>query len=160
MEHIEVKADSEALGIDIQINICYNNKMKSWNLLEKETASVNQILPHKHKWAWELYEQAIKNNWVPTEVTMQKDVLNWRNVKSDLSEDERLVIKRCLGFFAGSESLVANNLLLSIFKFVTDPECRQYILRQAYEESLHNLTVVYVCDSLNLAIDEVYQAYN
>ena len=61
---------------------------------------------------------------------------------------------------AGSESLVANNLLLSIFKFVTDPECRQYILRQAYEESLHNLTVVYVCDSLNLDIDEVYQAYN
>ena len=77
-----------------------------------------------------------------------------------MSEGEKLVVKRCLGFFAGSESLVANNLLLSVFKFVTDPECRQYILRQAYEESLHNLTVVYICDSLNLDIDEVYKAYN
>jgi len=89
---------------------------------------------------------------------MAKDIEQWRS--NLLSEDEKLVVKRCLGFFAGSESLVANNLLLSIFKFVTDPECRQYILRQAYEESLHNLTVVYVCDSLNLKIDEVYQAYN
>ena len=77
-----------------------------------------------------------------------------------MSDDEKLVVERCLGFFAGSESLVANNLLLSIFKFVTDPECRQYILRQAYEESLHNLTVVYVCDSLNLDINKVYQAYS
>jgi len=89
---------------------------------------------------------------------MAKDIEQWKS--NSLSEDERLVVKRCLGFFAGSESLVANNLLLSVFKFVTDPECRQYILRQAYEESLHNLTVVYICDSLNLDIDEVYQAYN
>ena len=73
---------------------------------------------------------------------MAKDIEQWKS--NSLSDDERLVVKRCLGFFAGSESLVANNFLLSIFKYVTDPECRQYILRQAYEESLHNLTVVYV----------------
>ena len=132
--------------------------MKTGNLLDKETAGVNQILPHKHKWAWELYEQAIKNNWVPTEVPMVKDVQNWKNLKSDLSEDERLVIKRCLGFFAGSESLVANNLM-ALAKFVTDPECRQYMARQMYEECLHNHTIVYICDSLSLDIKEVYEAY-
>jgi ribonucleotide reductase beta subunit family protein with ferritin-like domain len=103
MVHTEEKVALEALGIDNEFNICYNTKMKSGNLLEKETAGVNQILPHKHKWAWELYEQAIKNNWVPTEVPMVTDVQNWKNPKSDLSEDERLVVKRCLGFFAGSE---------------------------------------------------------
>ena len=95
---------------------------------------------------------------MPTEVSMAKDIEQWKG--NTLSNEEKLVVKRCLGFFAGSESLVANNLLLSIFKFVTDAECRQYILRQAYEESLHNLTVVYCCDSLSLDIDEVYQAYN
>ena len=61
--------------------------------------------------------------------------------------------------FAGSESLVGNNLLLSAFRYVTDAECRQYILRQAFEESLHNLTIVYICDSLDLDIDEVFSAY-
>ena len=55
--------------------------------------------------------------------------------------------------------MVGNNLLLSAFRFITDAECRQYILRQAFEESLHNLTVVYICDSLDLDIEEVFTAY-
>jgi len=131
---------------------------KSKEIISDKVSVVNQILPHTNKWAWDLFIDGAANNWMPTEISMAKDIEQWKS--NLLSEDEKLVVKRCLGFFAGSESLVANNLLLSIFKFVTDPECRQYILRQAYEESLHNLTVVYVCDSLNLDIDEVYQAYN
>jgi ribonucleoside-diphosphate reductase beta chain len=131
---------------------------KNKQIISDKVATVNQILPHVNKWAWDLFIDGAANNWMPTEISMAKDIEQWKS--NLLSEDEKLVVKRCLGFFAGSESLVANNLLLSIFKFVTDPECRQYILRQAYEESLHNLTVVYVCDSLNLDIDEVYQAYN
>lgn len=131
---------------------------KSKQIISDKVSVVNQILPHVNKWAWDLFIDGAANNWMPTEISMSKDIEQWKS--NLLSEDEKTVVKRCLGFFAGSESLVANNLLLSIFKFVTDPECRQYILRQAYEESLHNLTVVYVCDSLNLDIDEVYQAYN
>ena len=88
---------------------------------------------------------------------MQNDIKQWKN--NEITEDEKLLVKRCLGFFAGSESLVGNNLLLSAFRFITDAECRQYILRQAFEESLHNLTVVYICDSLDLDIDEVFTAY-
>ena len=64
-----------------------------------------------------------------------------------------------MGFFAGSESLVANNLM-SLAKFVTDPECRQYMARQMYKECLHNHTIVYICDSLGLDINEVYEAYS
>ena len=131
---------------------------KSEEIISDKVAVVNQILPHTNKWAWDLFIDGAANNWMPTEVSMAKDIEQWKG--NTLSNEEKLVVKRCLGFFAGSESLVANNLLLSIFKFVTDAECRQYILRQAYEESLHNLTVVYCCDSLSLDIDEVYQAYN
>lgn len=131
--------------------------MKEGLIFSDDAASVNQILPHKNKWAWDLFIKGAANNWMPTEISMQKDIEQWRG--NVLSNDEKLVVKRCLGFFAGSESLVGNNLLLNIFKYVTDPECRQYILRQAYEESLHNLTIVYVCDSLNLDVQEVYEAY-
>jgi ribonucleoside-diphosphate reductase beta chain len=130
---------------------------KETKIISNKVAVVNQILPHVNKWAWDLFIDGAANNWMPTEISMAKDIEQWKG--DSLSDDERLVVKRCLGFFAGSESLVANNLLLSVFKFVTDPECRQYILRQAYEESLHNLTVVYVCDSLGLDINEVYEAY-
>lgn len=130
---------------------------KTGNLLGRETEGVNQILPHKHRWAWDLYLQGAANNWMPTEVPMGKDIQNWKS-QDVLTDDERLVIKRCLGFFAGSESLVANNLM-AISKYVTDPECRQYIARQMYEECLHNHTIVYICDSLDLDIKEVYEAY-
>ena len=130
---------------------------KTGKILGVESAGVNQILPHVNAWAWDLYRAGKNNNWNPEEVPMTKDTQNW---KSDdvLSDDERLIIKRCLGFFAGSESLVGNNLF-TLFKYITDPECRQYMARQMYEECLHNDTIVYICDSLDLEIDEVYQAY-
>mgnify|MGYP001160896662 FL=1 len=130
---------------------------KTGKLLTKNVAGVNRILPHKHKFAWDLFLKSCANNWMPTEISMQNDIKQWKN--DEITEDEKLLVKRCLGFFAGSESLVGNNLLLSAFRYVTDAECRQYILRQAFEESLHNLTVVYICDSLDLDIDEVFNAY-
>ena len=133
------------------------SKEKSGDLVSENIAGVNRILPHKHKLAWDLFLKGCANNWMPTEISMQEDIAQWKN--GEISDDEKLLVKRCLGFFAGSESLVGNNLLLSAFKYITDPECRQYILRQAYEESLHNLTIVYICDSLDLNIDEVFRAY-
>ena len=130
---------------------------KTGKLLTKNVAGVNRILPHKHKYAWDLFLKSCANNWMPTEISMQNDIKQWKN--NEITDDEKLLVKRCLGFFAGSESLVGNNRLLSAFRYVTDAECRQYILRQAFEESLHNLTVVYVCDSLDLDIEEVFNAY-
>lgn len=127
-------------------------------ILTNNITGINTILPHKNKWAFDLYLLGCANNWMPTEISMVRDISDWKN--PNISHDERLVIKRCLGFFAGGESLVSNNLLLSIFKYVTDAECRQYISRQQFEESLHNLTVVYICDSLNLDSNELYQAYS
>jgi len=129
---------------------------KTGEIFGKESEGVNQILPHVNKWAWDLYKKGKNNNWNPEDVPMTRDIQNWKAGK--LSDSEKLVVKRCLGFFAGSESLVGNNLV-TMYKYITDPECRQYMSRQIWEECLHNDTIVYICDSLNLDIDEVYQAY-
>jgi ribonucleoside-diphosphate reductase beta chain len=131
--------------------------MKDGLILGEEIAGVNQILPHKHPFVWDLFLKGVANNWSPSEVNMNDDVDQWKN--GSLTPDEKLLVKRCLGFFAGSESLVGNNLLLTVARWVTDPECRQYILRQAYEESLHNWTVVTCCDSFSLKVSDVYEAY-
>ena len=130
---------------------------KTGLLLGEEVTGVNQILPHKHKYAWDLFLKGVANNWSPAEINMSIDVDQWKS--GDLTDDEKLLVKRCLGFFAGSESLVGNNLLLNVAKWITDAECGQYIMRQAYEESLHNWTVVTCCDSYNLKVNEVYEAY-
>ena len=130
---------------------------KTGLLLGEEVAGVNQILPHKHEFAWDLFLKGVANNWSPAEINMSEDVDQWKN--GALTDDEKLLVKRCLGFFASTESLVGNNLLLTVNRWVTDAECRQYILRQAYEESLHNWTVVTCCDSYGLKVPEVYEAY-
>lgn len=90
---------------------------------------------------------------------MQKDVENWRSPDA-LSEDERRVILWNMGFFSTAESLTANNIVLAIYRHITNPECRQYLLRQAYEEAIHTDTFIYSCDTLSLNPDEVYTMYN
>jgi ribonucleoside-diphosphate reductase beta chain len=130
---------------------------KSGLILGEEVAGVNQILPHKHPYVWDLFLKGVANNWSPAEINMSEDVDQWKN--GNLTDDEKLLVKRCLGFFAGTESLVGNNLLLTVNRWVTDAECSQYILRQAYEESLHNWTIVTCCDSYSLKVSEVYEAY-
>ncbi len=121
-------------------------------------ADVNQLLPLKYRWAWEKYLSACNNHWMPTEVSMQSDIALWKS-PDGLSEDERRAIKRNLGFFAASESLVANNIVLAIYRHLTNPECRQYLLRQAFEEAVHTHTFQYIVESLGLDEGELFNMY-
>ncbi|WP_089926458.1 ribonucleotide-diphosphate reductase subunit beta [Lentzea albida] len=121
-------------------------------------ADVNQLLPLKYHWAWEKYLAGCNNAWMPTEVSMQADIGLWKS-KDGLTDDERLMIKRNLGFFATSESLVANNIVLAVYRHLTNPECRQYLLRQAFEEAVHTHTFQYICESLGLDDGELFNMY-
>lgn len=127
-------------------------------LLNCKAVDVNQLMPLKYKWAWEHYLNGNKNHWLPSEVPMQKDIELWKSNK--LSADERQVIMRNLGFFSTAESLVGNNIVLAIFKHVTNPECRQYLLRQAFEEAVHTHTFHYICESLALDEREIFNMYH
>lgn len=127
-------------------------------LINCNQVDVNQLMPLKYKWAWEHYLNGCANNWLPTEVPMGKDIELWKS--SALSPDERLVIMRNLGFFSTAESLVGNNIVLAIFKHVTNPEARQYLLRQAFEEAVHTHTFHYIVESLSLDQGEVFNMYN
>lgn len=118
---------------------------------------VNQLMPIRYGWAWEHYLNGCANNWLPHEIPMGDDVLQW---KSDaLSEDERLLLMRNFGFFSTGETLVANNLALAVYKYVTNAECRLYILRQAFEEAIHAQAFLYICESLSLDSGEIFNMY-
>lgn len=127
-------------------------------LINCNTVDVNQLMPLKYKWAWEHYLNGCANNWLPSEVPMSKDIELWKSDR--LSDGERNVIKRNLGFFSTAESLVGNNITLAIFKHVTNPECRQYLLRQAFEEAVHTHTFHYIVESLALDQSEIFNMYN
>jgi ribonucleoside-diphosphate reductase beta chain len=121
-------------------------------------ADVNQLLPLKYHWAWEKYLSGCNNHWMPAEISMQADIALWKSSEG-LTPDERRAIKRNLGFFAASESLVANNIVLAIYRHLTNPECRQYLLRQAFEEAVHTHTFQYIVESLGLDEGELFNMY-
>jgi ribonucleoside-diphosphate reductase beta chain len=118
----------------------------------------NKILPMRYQWARQHYKSGVANNWTPEEVSMQKDVEQWKSDKV-LSPTERRLILWNLGFFSTAESLTANNIVLAVYGHVTNPEARQYLLRQAFEEAIHTDTFIYCCDTLGLDPDEIYNMY-
>src|SRR5580658_4358342 len=121
-------------------------------------ADLNQLVPFKYKWAWQKYLDACANNWMPNEINMAADIALWKD-PNGLTDDERVIIKRNLGFFSTADSLVANNLVLALYRHITNPECRQYLLRQAFEEALHTHAYQYVIESLGLDEGEIFNMY-
>ncbi len=109
-------------------------------------SDVNQLVPFKYKWAWDKYLSACANHWMPQEINMQRDIELWKNPQG-LTEDERLIVKRNLGFFVTADSLAANNIVLGTYRHITAPECRQYLLRQAFEEAIHTHAYQYIVES-------------
>ena len=121
-------------------------------------ADLNQLVPFKYDWAWSKYLSACNNHWMPQEVNMTADIALWKS-DDGLTEDERMVIERNLGFFSTADSLVANNLVLAVYKHITNPECRQYLLRQAFEEAIHTHAYQYCIESLGMDESRLFNMY-
>ena len=120
---------------------------------------VNQLVPFKYKWAWDKYLATCANHWMPQEVNMSRDIALWKD-PNGLSDDERRIIKRNLGFFVTADSLAANNIVLGTYRHITAPECRQFLLRQAFEEAIHTHAYQYIVESLGLDEGEIFNAYH
>ena len=114
------------------------------------TADVNQLVPFKYNWAWDKYLAGCANHWMPQEINMTRDIATWKD-PAGLTDDERLIVKRNLGFFVTADSLAANNIVLGTYRHITAPECRQYLLRQAFEEAIHTHAYQYVVESAFLS---------
>jgi len=122
-------------------------------------ADVNQLVPFKYDWAWQKYLDGCANHWMPQEINMTADVALWKN-SDGLTDDERMIIKRSLGFFSMADTVVANNLVLGIYRHITNPECRQYLLRQSFEEAVHSHTYQHVVQSLGMDEREIFNMYH
>jgi len=122
-------------------------------------ADVNQLVPFKYKWAWEKYLATCANHWMPQEINMSRDIALWKT-PGGLTDDERRLVKRNLGFFVTADSLAANNIVLGTYRHITAPECRQFLLRQAFEEAIHTHAYQYIVESLGLEEGEIFNAYH
>jgi ribonucleoside-diphosphate reductase beta chain len=87
-----------------------------------------------HPQLYEMYRDAIKNTWTVEEVDFSRDIADLRH---KMTPAEQHLIHRLVAFFATGDSIVANNLVLNLYKHINSPEGRMYLSRQLYEEALH-----------------------
>lgn len=149
--HAAVQDSSDNFSYKTRINVADKR------IINGKT-DVNQLVPFKYKWAWDKYLAACANHWMPQEISMSRDIELWKK-PGGLSEEERRIVKRNLGFFVTADSLAANNIVLGTYRHITAPECRQYLLRQAFEEAIHTHSYQYITESLSLDEGEIFNAY-
>jgi ribonucleoside-diphosphate reductase beta chain len=120
---------------------------------------VNQLVPFKYKWAWDKYLKACENQWMPTEVSMERDAEQWNELNALNNSDRDTIIKN-LGFYITSETINAtSNVVLGIYRNITAAECRQYLLRQAFEEALRSHSFQYTAIALGINTTEITEAH-
>jgi ribonucleoside-diphosphate reductase beta chain len=105
---------------------------------------------------FEMYRAAIKNTWTVEEVDFSTDVAD---LQQRMTESERHLIRRLVAFFATGDSIVANNVVLSLYKHVNAPEARMYLSRQLYEEALHVQFYLTLLDTYMPDPEERFQAF-
>ncbi len=156
---LSVKPANKNKGVNI-MPIKMSKKRPNVNkrrIINGEDADVIQLHPMKHTFAWDAYLAGNANHWLPTEIAMQDDIELWKSPR--LSDDERLAFKTALGFFTTADSIAANNIVLGLYEHVSSPECRMYLLRQAYEEAIHTHAYQYIVESLGLDGGEIFNMY-
>lgn len=115
-----------------------------------------QLFPLRYPWAYAHAQQGKRNTWFPEEIPLADDV---RDFKERLSDDERRAVELLLGFFNPMESLVAHNLILSVYPVLTAPEVRLYLARQVWEEANHTMAFEYVLKTLPVERRRVFEAH-
>jgi ribonucleoside-diphosphate reductase beta chain len=151
--------DVHAISLSASLPLNVRRVQASDKRIINGQTDVNQLVPFKYKWAWEKYLAGCANHWMPQEINMSRDIALWKD-PNGLSEDERRIVKRNLGFFVTADSLAANNIVLGTYRHITAPECRQYLLRQAFEEAIHTHAYQYIVESLGLDEAEIFNAYH
>jgi ribonucleoside-diphosphate reductase beta chain len=106
------------------------------------------ILPLKYQWAYDLYKTMKNNHWEPEDISMQKDVEQWRS--DEISDVERWIIKMGIGYFSAAEGIVGDNILHVVRELVTAPELKLVLGRHAHEENIHADSLVYMLSSIGL----------
>lgn len=92
------------------------------------------LRPMRYPRFYEMYRAAIRNTWTVEEIDFQIDL---GHLRQRMSPAERHLIERLVAFFATGDSIVSNNLVISLYRHINAPEARMYLSRQLYEEALH-----------------------
>lgn len=124
-------------------------------LLGKPEPKDTSLHPMKYKWAYDLYQQAVRNTWFPHEIALGEDIKDW----NDMTEDERHAVKFLMAFFNPAELIVNRALALGVYPYLKSPECHLYIAKQMWEEANHCVAFEYVLETFPMDREQVYKVH-
>ena len=121
-------------------------------LIGKPSPEDVNLHPIKYKWAYDLYNQAVRNTWFPHEIALKEDLEDWQK----MTEDERHAVKFVMAFFNPAELIVNRVLALGVYPYLKSPECHLYLAKQMWEEANHCVAFEYVLETFPFDRETIY----
>ena len=124
-------------------------------LIGKASPEDVNLHPLRYKWAYDLYNQAVRNTWFPHEIALKEDLEDW----AKMTEDERHAVKFVMAFFNPAELIVNRVLALGVYPYLKSPECHLYLAKQMWEEENHCVAFEYVLETFPFDRDTTYNIH-
>ncbi len=121
-------------------------------LLGKFSPDDVNIHPIRYPWAYDLYNQAVRNTWFPHEIPLKEDLNDW----SKMTDDERQAIEFLMSFFNPAELIVNRVLALGVYPYLKSPECHLYLAKQMWEEANHCVAFEYLLETFPIDRDKAF----
>lgn len=125
------------------------------SLIGKASSEDMSLHPIKYQWAYDLYNQAVRNTWFPHEIALKEDLEDWEK----MTEDERHAVKFLMAFFNPGELIVNRSIALGIYPYLKSPECHLYLAKQMWEEANHCVSFEYVLQTFPLDREKVFNIH-
>jgi len=112
-------------------------------LIGKASPEDMNLHPLNYQWAYDLYNQAVRNTWFPHEIALKEDLDDWEK----MTDDEKHAVKFLMAFFNPAELIVNRSIALGIYPYLKSPECHLYLAKQMWEEANHCVGFEYVLET-------------
>lgn len=124
-------------------------------LLGKASPDDYNIYPSTYPWAYDLYNQAVRNTWFPHEIALKEDLDDY----AKMTEDEKHAVEFLIAFFNPAELVVNRSIALGIYPYLKSAECHLYLAKQMWEEANHCVAFEYVLQTFPLNRDKVFSLH-
>ena len=124
-------------------------------LIGKASPEDMNLHPIQYQWAYDLYQQAVRNTWFPHEIALKEDLYDWEK----MTDDERHAVKFLMAFFNPGELIVNRSIALGIYPYLKSPECHLYLAKQMWEEANHCVSFEYVLETFPLDRTNVFNLH-
>ena len=124
-------------------------------LIGKASPEDTSLHPIKYRWAYDLYNQAVRNTWFPHEITLKEDLDDWKK----MTDDERHAVKFLMAFFNPAELIVNRSIALGIYPYLKSPECHLYLANQMWEEANHCVAFEYVLETFPFDRETIFNLH-